>query len=355
MFHKKKKEIKQQQQYMTTYKTIMKGRLEFGSSQTYEKVLRLYQPRVENYHKNDVLFKIEEVFDETDIAFNIERTVVQSSKKTWQNSVLLLEYVAQYAIAGSISIWMVDEGKVIGYAHIEPRNDHSSVRDFLRGRELSRNVSLTNEAMLALDSAIEKYDRHAQAYERRAFVNFQLQKYHDALRDYNKSIQIYGGDAEPYYGRGIIHSLQGNLDEAIIDFDLAMKRAIPHQSIYWKARRRKADAFLKKGDFKNAEQELRLFNSRKFGKDDPNLRHKRWALYAHGVALAELNRPKEALPLFDQALISKDVLNNLADAAILEKKEQLGKAGSTKTAASKSAEKNKEQNTTSTSRRVLEY
>ena len=45
-----------------TFKTIVSGHLEFGSNRSYEKVMSMLDHRIENYYKNDVLIKIDEVF-----------------------------------------------------------------------------------------------------------------------------------------------------------------------------------------------------------------------------------------------------------------------------------------------------
>ena len=69
-----------------TYKTIFKGRLEFGSTKSYETVLKMYQHRVENYYKSDVLLVEEEIFDEESSSLNVPRFITQGSEKSWKNT-----------------------------------------------------------------------------------------------------------------------------------------------------------------------------------------------------------------------------------------------------------------------------
>ena len=42
-------------------KTIIQGRLEFGTEKSYEKVTKMFLQRIENYYKTDVIFKYEDI------------------------------------------------------------------------------------------------------------------------------------------------------------------------------------------------------------------------------------------------------------------------------------------------------
>ena len=159
-----------------TYKTIFKGRLEFGNARSYDKVLKMYQHRVENYYKSDVLLVEEEIFDESSYSLIVPRYITQGSKKSWKNTMSLVEYVAQFAVSGNFGGWMTEEGKILQHGIVEPKSERQAVQAFLRGRELSNAKGKETEAVEALTKAIEKYEGHAQAYERRGHVNLMLQK-----------------------------------------------------------------------------------------------------------------------------------------------------------------------------------
>jgi Tfp pilus assembly protein PilF len=64
------------------------------------------------------------------------------------------------------------------------------------------------EASIALSNAIEKYERHAAAFERRGYVNYKLKNFNDAHYDFSKSIAINPIAPEPFYGRGKIHMIK---------------------------------------------------------------------------------------------------------------------------------------------------
>ena len=171
--------------------------------------------------------------------------------------------------------------------------------------------------MEALNSAIEKYDKHAMAYEKRARVNFILQKYHDALRDYDKSISIDPSNASAYYGRALIHKFQKNYDKAILDFEESIKKSIALQSIYWESRRHKSDCHIKLKQYEKAAFDLKLFSKRPFKDGDVNYPWRKYALFQYGKVLMELEVYIEALAAFEQALTINTDVKKIKEADIL--------------------------------------
>ncbi|MCB0640541.1 MAG: tetratricopeptide repeat protein [Phaeodactylibacter sp.] len=287
---------------METYKTIFSGRLEFGSIRSFEKVVRLFEHRAENYYRNAIIIKAEEVFDEATFSLDIPRLIVQSTTKEWRNTINLLEYLADYAIAGNLKGWMTDQGKIREERFIEPDCDKVAVQAYLQGRELIDQTGKEAEAKKALSRAIEKFERHALAYERRGHVNFQLHNFKDALYDYTKSIDINPNNPEPYVGRAFVHLRNQDYAKAIKDLDQATKTSIPHQPIYWKARRLKGECHFKLQEFDKAAFEFKLFSGRKFNPENSNYkwRQRTWSLY--GQTLIELKEYSKAIDAFNESL-----------------------------------------------------
>ena len=302
---------------MDTYKVIFSGRLEFGNSKSFDKVLKMYQHRMENYYKNEIILKWEEVFLEDSSALNVPRLIAKASNKWWKNTLNLLEYVAQYAVAGDLSAWMVEQGKVLSHRIIEPCGDKAAVQSFLIGRELVNESGKEEEAKQALSRAIEKFARHAKAYERRGYVNYQLGNYDDAFYDFSKSVDINPNYGESYKGRALVRVAQNNFEEAIEDLALCIKKSIPLQPLYWQGRRLKADCHLKLNDFKSAAQELRLFTKREFSPENPNYKWRRTVWFKYGKALMQLKEYKEAAEAIDNAMKVEDLLGNVPDAELL--------------------------------------
>jgi len=285
-----------------TYKTIFKGRLVFDSPRSYDKVLKMYQHRVENFYKSaEILLNEEEIFDRESSSLNVPRFITQGSKKSWNNTRSLLEYIAQYAVEGNLNIWMTSEGKILQHGLVEPRGDRTAVQSFLKGRQLCDQEGKENEAKDALTKAISKYERHAQAYERRGHVNFILENYKDAIYDFTKSIDLSPGAPEPYEGRAHVHVTQERFADAILDFELAISRSIPLQPIYWQCMRLKADCLMKLGRTDEALTPMKLFCRRGFTEENPNYYWKKAVAFEYGKLLLQKDKPEEAVAAFELA------------------------------------------------------
>lgn len=301
------------------YKIILAGRLEFGNEKSFQKVFQMYQFRVENFYKTDLLLK-EDAFDPENFYLNIPRLVTQSEERKWDNTVKLLDYLAQFAIAGSIMMWLIDETggkKRIEHHIVEPQTDKAAVQEYLKGRTLIDESGKEVEAIEALNRAIEKYERHALAYERRGYVNFQLRNLNDALYDFTKSIDLNPNNPEPFFGRALVKVAKNDWAGALEDLDTVVQNSIPLQPIYWKARRIKGECYLKTGEFANAIKEYKLYTVRAFESSDPNFQWCRYAFFNYGKALMETSNFAEAQRVFDQAKSCLPGKGNITDDEIL--------------------------------------
>ncbi|MEZ4910500.1 MAG: hypothetical protein R2774_06530 [Saprospiraceae bacterium] len=299
------------------YKTIIQGRIEFGTQKSFDMVTKMYLQRVETYYKTDVILKFEEIFNAEELSLVIPRHVAQITDKAYRTTTGLLKYCTQFAVAGSIRAWLISEGEVLHFDIMEPSSDKAAVQSFVKGTKLVKVKGKENEAIQALTQAIDKYDRHAQAYERRAKVNFIMRNFHDALRDYNKSINIDPSIPSSFYGKAKILIMKDELVEAIQNLEETIKKSIALQPIYWKARRLKAECHIKLGEWSKAEFDLKLFTKRKFEPDNQNYFWRRWAFYNYGLVLVELNELIEAIKSFDKALELPNINDGIEEAEIL--------------------------------------
>lgn len=313
------------------YKTIIQGRLEFGNPKSYEKVTKMFQQRVETYYKTDVIFKFEEIFLESDWSVEIPRYVNQVTDKAFRTTTSLLKYLAQFAVTGSIRAWLINEGEILQFETIEPDSDKGAILSYVKGKNLVKVIGKESEAIEALSQAIEKYDRHAQAYERRAKVNFFLKNFHDAIRDYNKCIALDPTIPTAYYGKAKILIIKEEYEEAIKNLEEAIKISIALQPLYWKSRRLKAECHIKLKQWSKAAFDLKLFTNRKFEEDNPNKDWLRWAQYNYAVTLMELNEIDDAIKILDKALSCPNVGQMVSDEDILVQrglaKHKAGKSG----------------------------
>jgi len=282
-------------------KSIIQGRLEFGNPKSFAQMLKMYDYRIENYYKNDVLFE-EEVFDEDNYLINIPRLISIQEEKSFTNTILLLEYLAQFSISGSIGGWLVHEGKILKYIVIEPESEKGVVQMYLRGQKLASEEGKEQEAIDALTKVIEKHDKHAQAYERRGFVNYIMKDMAGAMYDFNKCLSYDPSIPTAYYWRARVHMYNEDWDEAIENLEMTTKKAIALQPIYWKARRRKAHCYMQQKDYESAANELKLFTLRKYEADNPNRNYLREAFATYADALIHIEKYEEALEAVDKGL-----------------------------------------------------
>lgn len=275
------------------FKTIIQGRLEFSNQKSFDKVVKMFEYRTESYYKFDVLLEMEDIFNRENASLIVPRYVGQASEKSWRNTVSLLDYCSQFAVAGSMKAWMTENGKILNYNHIEPESDKAAVIQFKKGKKYAEETGKEDEAIEALSKAIEKHSGHAYAYEKRARVLLQLQNYDEALEDYGKAIKLDDCIPEAYYGRAEIYIRRNDLDKAIVDLEMTLKKSIALQPIYWSSRLKKADCHIRKGDWDKAEFDLKFFTSRAFEKNNPNYLKKSYGYFRYGQVLLELEKFKE--------------------------------------------------------------
>lgn len=299
------------------HKTIFSGRLEFGTPRSFSRMMTMLENRVENHYRNVVLIKWD-AFLEEESALDVPRLIApEATDKEWRNTIDMLRFIVQYAVAGNIDAWMLAGGKVLQHHLIEPDSDKAAVQAYLKGRELLEVEGKEEEARQALSRAIEKFERHARAYERRGYVNMMLQNDSDALYDYSKSIKIDPKNAESRLGRAILRIKAGELELAIDDLAQAIKNSIPHQPTFWQGRRMKGECHLKLGQYEKAAFELKFVTKREFKGDNPNYKWRKRASFNYGRALLELGRYEEALQAFDQAICIGDVAKEVPDSDLL--------------------------------------
>jgi len=282
-------------------KVIIQGRLEFGKELTYTKVFDMFEHMIDVRFKNAILVT-EEHFDPETYLLDFDRTVIQASVKYYKNTIDLLNYMVQFAVSGTISAWLIDEGKVLNSHVFEPGSEKIVVQAYLKGKKLSEEKGKEEDAIKSLDKALKKYDRHSQAYERRAHVNYKLGNVEDAVYDYEKSIRLDARNAAAYMGLGHIKFKQKKYKDAAENFEMATKTAVALQPMYWVARRHKAIAHIKMEEWSKAEFDLRLFTKRDFSNDEMNSAHLQWAFSEYGMVLMEVGKYDEAIDAFDEAL-----------------------------------------------------
>lgn len=283
-------------------KIIYQGRLAFGTQRSYDKIKKLCEHRVENFYRNDVLIDPEEVFNDDTFSLEIGRQVINAMEKSWRNTLALLEYCGQFAVEGKIGAWLIDEGRLKKTVEITPDSEKMVVIHYRKGLELMQTKGKEQEAIESLDLAINKYDKHATAYEKRGYINMKLKKYVDAARDFNKCLKLDDAIPEAYYGLAKINLLNKQHAEAVKNLEMVTKKAIALQPIYWQARRQKAESHVVLKEYDKAVFDLKFLSKRVFAATDPNFDWKRYDYFIYGKVLIETGDFAEAFIALDQAL-----------------------------------------------------
>jgi hypothetical protein len=140
------------------HKSIFQGRLEFGAGKNIEKALQMFVIRAEQYYRNEVMFKPEQIFMIDQGAIDIPRMVLQASEKYFSNTLNLLDYIAQFASAGSLGAWLIDQtGKgVLRHKMVEPQSDKIAVQEYIRGKKLIGTKGKEKEAIRCFESRYSK-------------------------------------------------------------------------------------------------------------------------------------------------------------------------------------------------------
>ncbi len=283
------------------FKVVMKGSLEFGNKKSYDMMWAHFAKRLESYYRNDLLLKDPTVFQEETLALVVPRQQVLCAEKTWKNTVFMLRELRAFAVAGELHVWILDEkNALISEETIIPKGDKVATIEYAKGISLLQKSGKEEQAIEAFTKAIEKYDRYAQAFERRGAASFRLGRLEDAIIDYSKSIS-FNNNSAAFLGRGRVKMAMNDMEGALIDFQKAIDNAVPYQPIFWTARRIKGECHMKLNDYEKAIFELRLVTKRSFKDTDPNHSYRKYAWQIYGEALLSKGINNEAAEAFKEA------------------------------------------------------
>jgi tetratricopeptide (TPR) repeat protein len=298
-------------------KAIFRVNLQFGTLRSYEQALGTYQRQVENLYKGEVCIKQEEVFNDATLSLELPNLVVMTLEKTIKNTAFLLENLAQYALSGKGYCWIMDNGRAT-YSHaIEPQESKSVIISYMKGCKLAKEAGHETQAIEMLSEAINKFDRHWTALERRGYVKGLLGDFDGAITDFNSSIAINPDQADAYFSRARVKMMQGNLVEAIEDFDTTWRNANPQLPLYWSARRVKAECCLRLERYADGAQELKFFTKQTFAEQNPNFPWRKSAWLNYSFALHMIKSEKEAQEAFKTAYKINDNLEPIIEGKLL--------------------------------------
>lgn len=292
------------------FKVTIKGNLDFGSSRTYETMLRQLRQRIENLYRNDTFFREEvftsELFSEARASILMPRQILNLPERTWRNSLGALQNAAEFAIAGKLEFWVSSqENKLLHSFVIEPSSEKTAVIAFRKGHALMKEAGKEMEALQAIGDAIAKYEKNARAFLCRGWVHLRLGRFQEAESDFSTSIDCFP-TPQAFWGRAHVRLSEKDLRGAITDFTATHVNAVPLQPIYWMAKRAKGEAFMKLGDWDNAFDELRFVAKRDFASNDPNFSLRRHTLELFAQVLKAQGKTQESAKCLKDAKAIKE-------------------------------------------------
>ncbi|MEO7174565.1 MAG: tetratricopeptide repeat protein [Saprospiraceae bacterium] len=284
-------------------KTIVQGRLDFGSKIAFDKALKMVLYRLDTYYKNEILFKILPLFNEEDNTIVVPRQILTNgTDKLYRSTLHLFQYTAQFAISGRIGMWISTGGKVSHHDFVEPEGDKETLNEFKKAEHYLSQVGKEKQALSVLDRVITLHPMHSAALTLRGEIKMKLGDYDSALADFAQSIRIDPGFGHAHFGRHFILTRQGHLDKAMEDLQETLRLSLALQSIQWKARRRKATLHIAKKEFAEAARELELFTKKAFTPADSNYQDRKEAYLSLARAYTGMSRYGDALACYEKAL-----------------------------------------------------
>ncbi len=195
----------------------------------------------------------------------------------------LLDYLSKYFNINTETIYNDIQG------FIRNQHNHSTAEvEFYRGVANS-DLDKYKEAITNYDKAIELNPQLAIAYNNRGTENAALHKYKEAIEDYNKAIELNPQLVEAYNNRGNAKSNLGDSKEAIADYNKAIELDPQYVDAYYNRGNAKLHSGKNEEAIEDYNKAIEL--NPKYAK----------AYCNRGVAKLALGRHEEAIKDYDKA------------------------------------------------------
>lgn len=289
----------------TMLKTIFQGYLAFDNVSSFHKLKQMYDHKAGTLYKGEILFSSDIIFIEEKNMVEIPRTVTTTTDKFWQKTVELLKYAGQFAVAGRIGAWVVENGIAVHEVNIEPAGEKTVVLRYKNGVKEVKSADY-EAAVLSFECTLSEFDRHADAYSRKAFCLKHLGRFEEAEENYKKSLSIDNFHPQASFGLGIMLQDLGRLGEAVRYYDIAIPRSLPVQPIYWEAKREKAKSLIELGEKQKAITEYKHLTTKIFKETDPNYEKRGEDAINYTLLLHETSDFSTSISVLDRVIDTKN-------------------------------------------------
>ncbi|MFZ3207366.1 MAG: tetratricopeptide repeat protein [Geobacteraceae bacterium] len=194
-------------------------------------------------------------------------------------------------------------------------NSYKAIKEKIRGRGPERNSQLGvrtdislkcaaagargvdnfhldryHQAIKEFDKSIGENPKDANAYNNRGTANLNLTNYQQAINDFTNAITINPNFAEAYHGRGVANDKLGNKQQAIKDFDKTIEVDPKHRNAFF----HRGQVYFTLGNY-----HLAIKDNDRVIELDPNLAE---AYFGRGVVNVKLGELTQAINDFDKAI-----------------------------------------------------
>lgn len=176
---------------------------------------RLYQWQPKHQNNRIVAQRSVFVFGDTQIEAESECEIKENCK---EGILRELENISRITEANMFPDF---EGFARQHAH-DKLIIKANLEDYMRRAQESYQRREYEEAVKNYDKAIELNPKDATIYRRRGFARLNLDRYEEAMKDFNKAIHLNPMDAVTYRGRGFAETNLKRYKEAIENFDKAI-------------------------------------------------------------------------------------------------------------------------------------
>ena len=153
---------------------------------------------------------------------------------------------SQAISSNALETLLARSGKAEALAEWQRRKPVKAYGHFSEGNHMNANQAL--DAIKKYDKAIELYPKFVEAYSSRGEEKNNLGQYLEAIKDYNTTIEFIPDHAFAYRNRGKAWSNLGRYKAAIKDFNEALKLMPDHTFAY----RNRGVAWYRLGEYKKA-------------------------------------------------------------------------------------------------------
>jgi len=241
---------------MQANKVIFKGRLDFGSKEAVVRIVRQLEPRIINLYKEDLPWKLEELFPEDGEEVRFHPVSKQIADRTWKHGLDVLSWLAHFALCGEVLAIRISPERSTHL--ILPAGQKAAV--LLYRHALEEQDPGQKEGLY--DQILEKYAYHTEALMGRADLALERGDLERAADDLALVRERDPENPGLWLRMARYHYRQGAYGSALDHIEKTVGFSMPLEELHWRGRQCKARILQAMDEMEGAEREWRLLEAR---------------------------------------------------------------------------------------------